>query len=335
MINIEFQPGGNIIYHFYKTLYQIDLEKKWYCINKNYTLNMVDSKNYTYNNTNVIIDDESKNYFYGLYDFKNFNNQDQGLVTNFLADLVILKFTIKETSTSSPITTYRTIYASETYPPYLSDYRTSCPSNDFEYAYIPYFTFNIDYDNITHYGFIISTLMYTIIYYENKCIFPNIKKVIFSISGRDINNTNVSYNFEIFPNNQCSYSYYNNCKLCENKYISGCFDCGDLSNYSSNLEGSVCSNSIYSSPPSCWNSLSPYYISNSAGDSIIHYIDNAFIILESLSGQQTIDNNMYLLLGFNNSTIPCSRIPIINNRSNIILFEIGNTQLISQCITCT
>jgi hypothetical protein len=350
MINFEFLPGGNIIYYFWKTLYEIKLEKKYCCMKSNAELDVIDTKNYTYNNTNFIIDEESKRYFYGLDSFWNadFN-------TNKISDLVILKFEIKETSLSYPIIIYKTIYISQVYPPYLQDYKISCnpgSCDNFEYAYIPYITFGIPSTTtnypITSYGLISSRKIYEPISSEGKCILPNIKSLTYVIKGKKIDNTNVEYIFSVSFDNLCSGIGYEGCVICENfKQVKGCSQ-DNLENIdnNANLNDPSCNNLVYNNYSCCWNEVgnSPFYLYfESTINKFINRIEDVYIILKSLGDKETIDRNTKILFGFEGDLTNCNDICNAKNNnlfpSGVILFRSysidGTNYLIQHCCPCS
>jgi len=351
MINIEFLPGGNIVYHFWKTLYEIKLEKKYCCTKSNAELDVIDIKNYTYNNTNIITDEESKRYFYGLDSFWNANFD-----TTTISDLVILKFEIKENFSSIPIIIYKTVYASQVYPPYLEDYKISCNSGDtclnFEYAYIPYITFSNPYITqdylITSYGLIFSYEIYDPISSEGKCILPNIKSLTYVIKGKKIDNTNVEYIFPVLFDNLCSNIGYEGCRTCEGaKQIKGCSpeNFGDISNEFANLNDASCDGLVYSNYPCCWSILAPryFYFDYSVSNKFIHRIEDVYVILKSLGNKETIDRNIKILFGFEGDLSNCDNICDAKNNNlfppEVVLFRLydigGVDYLIQFCCPCT
>ena len=356
MINFEFLPGGNIIYHFWKVLYEIKLEKKYCCMKSNMELDVIDVKNYTYNNTNIITDEESKRYFYGLDGF--WDSVYYVFQHNKLSDLVILKFEIKENYTSFPITISKIIYAHETYPPYLSDYIVNCynfygEGNNIEYAYIPYITFGQisilnDYP-ITSYGIIFSPGMRSSLFDEGGYILPNIKTLTYIIAGKKKNNENVNYSFPVSFDNLCVNTCYENCRLCSDiKRIKGCSHWSAGGIQPSNLNSSSCFGLIYNYEPYCWSMPigDPLYFRfEYLSNTFIYDIEDVYIILESLSGKKTIDTNMPILLGFEGNLMDCEDIcnaksnnllPLANN---IKLFRIrsidGTNYLIQRCCSCS
>jgi len=361
MINFEFLPGGNIIYHFWKTLYEIKLEKKYCCIKSNMELDVIDVKNYTYNNTNIITDTESKRYFYGLNEFWSAE-----FYTNpKFSDLVILKFEIKETSLSYPIIIYKTIYASQVYPPYLEEYKINCnpgSCDNFEYAYIPYITFGIpstttDYP-ITSYGLIVGSALYGTngpVHVEGRCVLPNVKSLTYVIKGKKINNENVEYIFSVSFNNLCVGTSYEGCTMCEGtKQIKGCSpnDFGNIG-YTANLNDSTCNDLVYNSYSCCWNEsgAEPYYFyfDYEIDNMFINRIEDVYIILESLGNRITIDKNTKILLGFEGTSWDCENVCVVvsnnllsNNLfpSRVALFRVKNIAgglqpLIFQCCSCS
>ena len=352
MINFEFLPGGNIIYHFWKTLYEIKLEKKYCCIKSNMELDVIDVKNYTYNNTNIITDTESKRYFYGLNEFWSAE-----FYTNpKFSDLVILKFEIKETSLSYPIIIYKTIYASQVYPPYLEEYKINCnpgSCDNFEYAYIPYITFGIpstttDYP-ITSYGLIVGSALYGTngpVHVEGRCVLPNVKSLTYVIKGKKTNNEDVEYIFSVSFDNSCLSIGYEGCAMCEGvKQIKGCSSSisGDINH--ANLNDSSCDGLIYNSYSCCWDESGAelyYFYFEFTANKFINRIEDVYIILKSLGNKETVDRNTKILFGFAGDLLNCNDICNAKNNglfpSGVILFRLraidGTDYLIHRCCSC-
>jgi hypothetical protein len=313
----------------------------------NMELDVIDVKNYTYNNTNIITDTESKRYFYGLDEFWSAD-----FYTNpKFSDLVILKFEIKETSLSYPIIIYKTIYASQVYPPYLEEYIINCDSgscDNFEYAYIPYITFDIpstttDYP-ITSYGLIFSDEIYNPISGEQACILPNIKSLTYVIKGKKVNNENVEYIFTVSFDNLCLDIGYEGCKICENvKQIKGCSPgiSGDIDH--ANLNDLSCNGLIYNDSPCCWSISYPHYFYfEFTANKFINRIEDVYIILKSLGNKETVDRNTKILFGFAGDLSNCDDICDAKNNglfpSGVILFRLraidGTNYLIHRCCSC-
>ena len=314
-------------------------------------LDVIDVKNYTYNNTNIITDTESKRYFYGLNEFWSAE-----FYTNpKFSDLVILKFEIKETSLSYPIIIYKTIYASQVYPPYLEEYKINCnpgSCDNFEYAYIPYITFGIpstttDYP-ITSYGLIFSGKIYEPISSEDACILPNIKFLTYIIKGKKINNEDVEYIFSVSFSNLCLNIGYEGCVMCESvRQIKGCSP-NNLGNIGdkARLNDTTCNGLVYNSYSCCWgeSGVEPYYFyfDYEIGNMFINRIEDVYIILKSLGDKETVDRNTKILFGFAGDPLNCN--DICNAKNNglfppgVILFRLiaieGIDHLISHCCSC-